>query len=301
MGKPIAGRNKSPFGVDGINIDAAVLEDGTKLTNIRISKQRSINMFDLLSADGATVYPFVQITGVDKTGADLDVADTGAEIADKLANGTFCISIKNTSDVVVGFAIRLLLNKVILQDGSTLFLNNYQGQGEDPVSVIGVSVTPATAALNVGQTQQLSAVIDPVNATNKSVGWTSSAPTIASVSDSGLVSALLRGSATITASTVDGSHTDTSVITVSDVYVIDITPNPATVAVSGTANISVSGSKNGEGYPMEASFVSSDPLIFTVSGSGTSAVITGVAAGNATLTISEGSAWSRTVQVTVTA
>lgn len=120
MGKPTAGRNKSPLGIDGITVDAAVLSDGTKLQNVRISKQRSINMFDLLSTDGETVYPFVKITGVDKTGADLDPMDSNT--VDKLANGTFCTSIKDATGDVVGFAVRILLNKVVLQDGSSVFL-----------------------------------------------------------------------------------------------------------------------------------------------------------------------------------
>ena len=216
MGKPIAGRNKSPFGVDGINVDAAVLSDGTQLTNVRISKQRSINVFDLISADGATLYPFVKITGVDATGANLSVADDAATLAGKLANGSFCISIVDTAGDVVGFAIRLLLNKVVLQDGSVQFLTDYTGQGELTVAVTGVTVAPATVTLSLAgtSTQQLTPTIAPATASNQAVTYISSAPGVATVSASGLVTAVAVGTATITVTTTDGSHTATSAITV---------------------------------------------------------------------------------------
>lgn len=216
MGKPIAGRNKSPFGVDGINVDAAVLSDGTQLTNVRISKQRSIHVFDLISADGTTLYPFVKITGVDANGANLSVSDSASTLAGKLANGTFCISVVDTDGDVVGFAVRLLLNKVVLQDGSVQYLSDYTGQGDLTVYVTGVSLTPATATLSLAgtTTQQLTAAVAPVNATNSAVTYVSSAPSIATVSSTGLVTAVAVGSATITVTTVDGSFTDTTVITV---------------------------------------------------------------------------------------
>lgn len=216
MGKPIAGRNKSPFGVDGINVDAAVLSDGTQLTNVRISKQRSIHVFDLISADGTTLYPFVKITGVDANGANLSVSDSASTLAGKLANGTFCISVVDTDGDVVGFAVRLLLNKVVLQDGSVQYLSDYTGQGDLTVYVTGVSLTPATATLSLAgtTTQQLTATVAPVNATNSAVTYVSSAPSIATVSSTGLVTAVAVGSATITVTTVDGSFTDTTVITV---------------------------------------------------------------------------------------
>lgn len=215
MGKPIAGRNKSPFGVNGINVDAAVLSDGTKLTNVRISKQRSINVFDLISADGATLYPFVKITGVDKAGVNLDPADDAAALADALPNGSFCISIVDADGDVAGFAVRLLLNKVVLQDGSVVFLTDYSGQGEIIVDVTGVTVTPTTATLDIGDTQQLAATVAPADATNKAVSYSSSANGIATVSSTGLITAVSAGTATITVTTADGSFTATCAVTVS--------------------------------------------------------------------------------------
>lgn len=86
----------------------------------------------------------------------------------------------------------------------------------DPVAATGVDVSPATASLAVGATQQLTAAVTPADATNKSVTWTSSAPGIATVTNTGLVKAVAKGSATITATTADGGFTKTSAITVTE-------------------------------------------------------------------------------------
>jgi hypothetical protein len=83
-----------------------------------------------------------------------------------------------------------------------------------PVAVDGVSVAPATVTLAVPATQQLTATLDPVSPTNPAVTWTSSDATKATVSASGLVTAVAAGSATITATTTDGGFTDTCVVTV---------------------------------------------------------------------------------------
>jgi endoglucanase len=115
------------------------------------------------------------------------------------------------------------------------------------VPVTGVSVTPATATLNINQTQQLTATVTPANATNKSVTWTSSAPAIASVSNTGLVTALAQGSATITATTADGSFTANSAITVNGVVVPKQYTITTAVSGSGTIALNPAGGTYAEG------------------------------------------------------
>lgn len=78
----------------------------------------------------------------------------------------------------------------------------------------GVTVTPESAVLNKGETKQLSAVVAPSSATNKSVTWTSDNPGVASVNSSGLVTAVSDGTAVITAKTSSGGYTDTCKVTV---------------------------------------------------------------------------------------
>lgn len=73
---------------------------------------------------------------------------------------------------------------------------------DDTVYVDAVTVTPATATLDVGGTKTLTADVTPSNATNKTVTWTSSNPAVATVAN-GVVTAVAAGEAIITA-TADG-------------------------------------------------------------------------------------------------
>ncbi len=76
-------------------------------------------------------------------------------------------------------------------------------------AVTGVSVSPTSATLDIGETKQLTATVSPSNATNKTVTWTSSKTSVATVSSSGLVTAKDFGNATITATTSDGNYAAT--------------------------------------------------------------------------------------------
>lgn len=82
-------------------------------------------------------------------------------------------------------------------------------------NVTGVNITPTTLSINVGQTASLTASVLPSNATNKSVSWSSNNLAVATVNTNGVVAAVAAGSATITATTIDGGFKATSVVTVS--------------------------------------------------------------------------------------
>lgn len=82
------------------------------------------------------------------------------------------------------------------------------------IPVTGISITPATATLEITRSLQLSALVLPSNATNKAVTWSSSDPSIATVSATGLVTAVKSGSARISAKTLEGNFTANSQITV---------------------------------------------------------------------------------------
>ena len=97
--------------------------------------------------------------------------------------------------------------------GSYHKLSLYKEAASD-VLVTGVSVEPTSVTLGVGATQQLTPTVLPSNATNKNVSYSSSAPSIASVSAGGLITANAAGNATITVTTQDGSKTATCAVTV---------------------------------------------------------------------------------------
>ncbi|SPU38228.1 phage major tail protein [Lysinibacillus capsici] len=83
-----------------------------------------------------------------------------------------------------------------------------------PVAVTGLSVNPTTLTVSEGRTESIVANVVPVNATNKSVTYTSSDEAIATVNVQGVVTGVAEGSATITATTVDGGFTATTAVTV---------------------------------------------------------------------------------------
>ncbi len=64
-----------------------------------------------------------------------------------------------------------------------------------------------TITKKVGETEQLTAIIKPDNATNKAVAWKSDKPAIAAVDSNGKVTAKAVGTAKITVTTKDGNKT----------------------------------------------------------------------------------------------
>ncbi len=70
--------------------------------------------------------------------------------------------------------------------------------------------------LTVGDTEELTATIEPENATNKDVTWESDDEEVATVSTDGTVSALKAGKTTITVTTEDGGKNDTCEVTVTE-------------------------------------------------------------------------------------
>lgn len=74
------------------------------------------------------------------------------------------------------------------------------------IPTTGITLDQTSGTLTEGDTVTLTATVRPSNATNKTVTWTSSAPTVASVVN-GVVTALEAGTAVITAETKDGGFT----------------------------------------------------------------------------------------------
>lgn len=89
------------------------------------------------------------------------------------------------------------------------------------VDVTGVTLSRTEdMTLTVGgQPVKLEATVDPIDAFDKSITWTSSNEAVAIVED-GLITAKGRGEATITVTTADGNFTHSVVVTVKDGYKI---------------------------------------------------------------------------------
>lgn len=83
------------------------------------------------------------------------------------------------------------------------------------VPVTGVAVSVASVKVPKGQTSVVTAAVTPSNATNKSVVWSSSDTSVATVdANSGKITGVAKGTATITCVTVDGKYKASCNVTV---------------------------------------------------------------------------------------
>ena len=73
--------------------------------------------------------------------------------------------------------------------------------------VTGVTLNKSSLNLGIGGSEVLSATVLPADATNKQVTWLSSTPSVATVSQSGVVTGVKEGTAQISVITADGSKT----------------------------------------------------------------------------------------------
>jgi uncharacterized protein YjdB len=121
------------------------------------------------------------------------------------------VSTVSTTGLVTAVGAGTANITVTTQDGS------YTATSQITASVIavtGVTVSPSSASLETGATTTLIATVLPTNATNKTVTWSSSNSSVATVSSSGVVTGIGAGSAVITVTTQSGSFTATSAVTV---------------------------------------------------------------------------------------
>lgn len=88
--------------------------------------------------------------------------------------------------------------------------------------VTGISLDKTSVTLNTTDTYTLIANVDPIDASNKSVIWSSSDAAIATVDENGVVIGMKAGTATITATTVDGNFTATCQVIVKPILVASV-------------------------------------------------------------------------------
>ena len=74
------------------------------------------------------------------------------------------------------------------------------------IPVTGVKLNKTTTTINAGATETLVATVEPTDATNKKLTWTSSDTTVATVDANGVVKGLKIGNSKITVTTEDGKY-----------------------------------------------------------------------------------------------
>ena len=159
-----------------------------------------------------------------------------------------------------------------------------------------INVNPTSLSLEaIGATGQLTATVTDSNGDtipDASVTWTTNNDSVATVSSSGLVTAVSNGNTTIKAT--HGSLSATATVTVQQVLdSFTLEPTSLTVTVGGTGTLTLTG-KDSNGNDIQAAdlpdvaWSSSDDATAKVSGNKESATVTGVSEGDATVTASAG-------------
>lgn len=107
----------------------------------------------------------------------------------------------------IGIGQNTLYDKIQYDDGRIGYILKKWVYEYKYNEVESVSLNTTYSNLNVGDTLKLTATINPSNADNKNVKWTSSDPSIATVDSNGNVKGIKTGIATITVTTEDKAKT----------------------------------------------------------------------------------------------
>ena len=156
------------------------------------------------------------------------------------------------------------------------------------INVTGVTVIPSALELIVGaEPAAIYAIIEPENATDKSVSWTSSDENVAIVSDEGVVIALGEGTTIITATTTDGAFTASceilvnAVVPVVNVTGVSLSESSLTLSVDSEPVELVATLEPSDATNKEVEWSSSDEQVATV----LDGVITVVGIGETTISV----------------
>ncbi len=174
------------------------------------------------------VFVFAEIDGISGVWRSIDEGANWVRVNDDeheyggLANGEFVIGDMN----VYGRVYMSTAGRGIV----------YGDPSGNTVPVTGVTISPSIARVNVGGTLQLTAIIAPSGATNKSVKWNSGNSNIATVGPTGLVTGVAPGTVSVSATTYDGGFIATAQVTVNNPPIAIVTASP----VSGIAPLTVS-------------------------------------------------------------
>jgi uncharacterized repeat protein (TIGR02543 family) len=173
------------------------------------------------------------------------------------------------------------------------------------ISVTGLTLDKPTLDLEgINSIGMLKASVVPSNATNKKINWSSDNTSVATVDISGKVTAIAAGTATITATTVDGSFVASTTVTVTvpiiPIAITGVTFDKTTLNLVGInsttsliASIIPTSATN-----QKVTWTSDNTAVVTVD---TNGLITSIGVGSATITVTtEDGGMTAVATVTVT-
>ena len=169
---------------------------------------------------------------------------------------------------------------------------------QKPVPVESIELGSYKSTMTVGETQQLTPVVLPSDATNPILTFVSEDSNIVVVGDNGMIGAVAEGTTRV-AATADGVTSYYQITVLPDpatvVTDMDLTLSPSTLSVGETANLSIAVSPSSAASTAQVTFSSSNSKVATVNNFGK---VTAVGKGKATITAQCGDV-VRSVEVTV--
>ena len=203
----------------------------------------------------------------------------------------------NNNGKVTAAAKGTAVIKAAANDGSGVFAE-CKITVRQPVTSLTLNKTSLT--VNKGATSTLSATAGPSDANNKTVKWTTSDSSVATVSSAGEVKGVKRGTATITATAADGSGKKATCSVTVKQPVTSVTLNKTALTLNNgktatlTATVGPSNANN-----KTVKWTTSNSAVATVSSTG---VVKGLKRGTATITATaaDGSGKKAACKVTVT-
>ena len=159
--------------------------------------------------DGETVntYPISDVTAIDMNLDSFSVNGKPISISDADETKSVSFSAPYDEDCTYKFIATDKAGNVTEKTVNVYY-------NDKVISVTGVLLDESSITLDVGGNKTLTATVTPDNATNKKVRWTSDKEAVATVSEDGVVTAVVGGTAVITATTHDGLFTATCTVTV---------------------------------------------------------------------------------------
>ena len=161
--------------------------------------------------------------------------------------------------------------------------------------VAAIELSESEKTVFVGDTFTITATVKPEDAFNRTVTWSSSDPSIATVDENGTVTAIAKGEAIITAESADGVTAECKVTVEKKVAAIELSESEKTVFVGDTFTITAT-VKPEDAFNRTVTWSSSDPSIATVDENGT---VTAIAKGEAIITAESADGVTAECKVTV--
>lgn len=247
-------------------LQAPVQPTTIQVTGINLSSTALTVMVQQTSQVTATVLPNnATTTGISWFSANPLVATVSSTgLITGIRSGTALISARSTDGSNVTSVIIVTVTPLVI------------------IPVSGVTLSQSIITLNAGTNYTLTATITPSNATNPSVTWSSTNPSVATISSAGVITAQSPGSTVIKVTTVSGSFKASCAITVIiPVSNVSLLPNAVSIGI-GTIKQLLAVVLPSNATNKSLIWSSSNTNVATVSSTG---IVTGRNYGTSTITV----------------